>query len=128
MQQQEDKRPTFRERVLALFADSAEKIAVLRKLGILRITKLIYYESIENLEIGIEIKGKNYQDQDEFKIKDAYMEWDEVAEANFRVTLNSQVAKAREEMGTLAAEIEEREKKVAEIEAALERLDNDTEE
>ena len=126
MQQQEDKRPTFRERVLALFADSAEKIAVLRKLGILRITKLIYYESIENLEIGIEIKGKNYQD--EFKIKDAYMEWDEVAEANFRVTLNSQVAKAREEMGTLAAEIEEREKKVAEIEAALERLDNDTEE
>lgn len=126
MQQQEDKRPTFGERVLALLADSAEKIAVLRKLGILRITKLVYYESIESLEIGIKIKGKNYQY--EFKIKEAYMEWDEVEAANFRVMLNSQVAKAREEMGTLAAEIEEREKKVAEIEAALERLDDNTEE
>lgn len=126
MQQQEDKRPTFRERVLALFADNAEKIAALSKLDILRITRLVYYESIENLEIGIEIKGKNYQD--EFKIKEPYMEWDKVAEANFRVTLNSQVAKAREEMGTLAAEIEEREKKIAEIEAALERLNDNTEE
>ena len=126
MQQQEDKRPTFEERVLALLADSVEKISVLSKLDILKITKLIYYESIENLEIGIEIKGKNYQD--EFKIKGPYMEWDKVAEANFRVMLNSQVAKVREEIGTLAAEIEEREKKVAEIEAALESLNDNTEE
>lgn len=126
MQQQEDKRPTFRERVLALLADSAEKIAVLSKLGILRITKLVYYESIESLEIGIKTKDKAYLD--EFKIKEAYMEWNEVEAANFRVMLNSQVAKAREEMGTLAAEIEEREKKVAEIEAALERLNDNTEE
>lgn len=125
MQQQEDGRPSFRERVLALLADSAEKIAVLSKLGILRITKLVYYESIENLEIEIKITG-NYPD--EFKIKEAYMEWDEVAEANFRGLLDSQVAKAREEMETLAAEIEEREKKVAEIEAALESLNDNTEE
>lgn len=126
MQQQEDKRPSFRERVLALLADNAEKIAALSKLDILRITRLVYYESIEDFEIEIKTKDKDYPT--EFKIKEPYMEWDEVAEANFRVTLNSQVAKAREEMGTLAAEIEEREKKVAEIEAALERLDNDTEE
>ena len=122
MQQQEDKRPTFEERVLALLADSVEKISVLSKFDILKITKLVYYESIENLEIGIEIKGKNYQD--EFKIKEPYMEWDKVAEANFRVMLNSQVAKVREEIGTLADEIEEREKKVAEIEAALESLND----
>lgn len=128
MQQQEDKRPTFEERVLALLADSAEKIAVLSKLDILKITKLVYYESIENLEIGIEITGKAYPYPDEFKIKDPYMEWDEVAEANFRGMLDSQVAKAREEMETLAAEIEEREKKVAEIEAALESLNDNTEE
>ena len=126
MQQQEDKRPTFEERVLALLADSVEKISVLSKFDILKITKLVYYESIENLEIGIEIKGKNYQD--EFKIKEPYMEWDKVAEANFRVMLNSQVAKVREEIGTLADEIEEREKKVAEIEAALESLNDNTEE
>ena len=44
MQQQEDGRPSFRERVLALLADSAEKISVLSKLDILKITKLIYYE------------------------------------------------------------------------------------
>lgn len=125
MQQQEDKRPTFRERVLALFADSAEKISVLRKLDILKITKLIYYESIENLEIEIKITGKTYPD--EFKIKDAYMEWDEVAEANFRGMLDSQVAKAREVMEILAAEIEAREKKVAEIGAALESLNDNTE-
>lgn len=126
MQQQEDKRPSFRERVLALLADNAEKIAALSKLDILRITRLVYYESIEDFEIEIKTKDKDYPT--EFKIKEPYMEWDKVAEANFRVMLNSQVAKVREEIGTLAAEIEEREKKVAEIEAALERLDNDTEE
>lgn len=126
MQQQEDRRPSFRERVLALLADNAEKIAALSKLDILRITRLVYYESIEDFEIEIKTKDKDYPT--EFKIKEAYMEWNEVEEANFRVMLNSQVAKAREEMGTLAAEIEEREKKVAEIEAALERLNDNTEE
>ena len=126
MQQQEDRRPSFRERVLALLADSAEIFSALSKLDILKITKLVYYESIENFEIGIKTKGKICLH--EFKIKEAYMEWDEVAEANFRGLLDSHVAKAREEMETLAAEIEEREKKVAENEAALESLNDNTEE
>ena len=123
MQQQGDKRSTLREHVLALLADSAEKISVLSKLNILRITKIVYYERIENFEIEVEVKGNNYPT--EFKLNDTFSEWDEVAEANFRGMLDSQVSNVRKEMETLKTEIGEMEKKGAEIESALKRLNTE---
>ncbi len=125
MQQQEDKRPTFRERVLALLADNAEKIAALSKLDILRITRLVYYESIENFEIEIKTKDKAYPT--EFKIKDSFSEWDEGAETDFRTMLDSLVSNARKEMRTLTEEIKERLDRAAKIGMWLEGFNDNTE-